>query len=237
MWFGPASECYLDMTRGTWEPGVTRLFDRLITSGMTVVDAGAHVGYFTLLAARKVGPDGRVYAFEPAAENFTLLLRNIALNGYRNTFPMQIAISDKDGESTLYLYSDSVGHSLYPETTGSSRATQTIRTTTLDRFFEEEGWPPVQLIKLDIEGAEPAALEGMTGLRRRNQDLRIVVEYVPHILQSAGRNPHRFLERIRQLGFTIQVIRDDGRLEELTSEDADRPGARLELFCEPEIVA
>jgi FkbM family methyltransferase len=219
-----------------WEPGVTRLIDRLIVPGMTVVDAGAHVGYFTLLAARKVGPNGRVYAFEPALENFTLLVRNIGLNGYRNTFPKQIAVSDKDGETALYLYSDSVGHSLYPETTGTSRTTKTVRTTTLDRFFEEEGWPPVQLIKMDIEGAEPAALEGMMGLRRRNQDLRIVLEYVPHILQSAGRNPRRFLERIRQLGFTIRIIRDDGRLEELTAENAERPGARLELLCERGLV-
>src|SRR3990172_3917194 len=56
MWFSSGSECYYDMTRGTWEPGVTRLFEDLLQPGMVMVDVGAHIGYFTLLAARKVGP-------------------------------------------------------------------------------------------------------------------------------------------------------------------------------------
>ncbi len=235
MWFGPGSECYLDMTRGTWEPGVTGLFEGLLEPGMVAVDVGAHIGYFTLLAARRVGPTGRVYSFEPAPSNYDLLLRNIEINGYQNIIPIQKAVSNHVGETTLFLHADSVGHSLYRETPGKNRSAIEVSTTTLDRFFEEEGWPHVHLVKMDIEGAEPTALEGMTRLMERNKTIRLILECVPHILERAGENPRRFMAKLRALGFTIRIVDDKGGLLLLSDEVAARPGLRAELLCERDL--
>jgi FkbM family methyltransferase len=219
------------MVRGTWEPGVVRLFGDVLEEGMVVIDAGAHVGYFALLAARIVGPSGRVFAFEPVPRNYDLLVRNIQLNGYRNIVPVQKAISSKVGSARFFIHPDTVGHSLFPETSKMSQRAINVEVTTLDRFLEGEGWPPVHLVKMDIEGAEPAALEGMIGLLTRNRALRLVVEYVPHILERAGEDPTRFLDRIRGLGFTIRAI-GSNRSRELVEEATKNPGLRAELLCE-----
>jgi tRNA G37 N-methylase Trm5 len=82
----------LQMVNGAWERDTVRLFERILRAGDVVVDIGAHVGYFTLIAARSVGPEGRVYAFEPDPENYALLVRNIELNGYQNIMPIQKAV-------------------------------------------------------------------------------------------------------------------------------------------------
>ncbi len=235
MLFAPGSECYFDMTRGTWEPGLTRLLESLLEPGMVVVDAGAHIGYFTLLAARKVGPTGKVYAFEPAPANYALLLKNIAFNGYQNIIPVQKAVSNSQRTATFFLHPNSVGHSFHHETLGRGKTAITVETTTLDRFLEGEGWPPVHLVKLDIEGAEPAALEGMARLLERNKTVRLIVEYIPHILERAGENPRQFLERMRGLGFTIRVVTDKDGLQELSDRIAKTPGLRAELVCERDL--
>ena len=232
MWFGPGSECYLDMTRGIWEPGVTQLFESLLQPGMVVVDVGAHIGYFTLLAARRVGPTGKVYAFEPVPYNYNLLVKNIALNGYENIVPVQKAVSNKVGAATFYLHPNQVGHSFYPETLGRSKTAITVETTTLDQFLAEQGWPPVQMVKMDIEGAEPAALEGMAEVLKRCGDLRLIFEYIPRILLRAGQEPRQFLERVNGLGFTIQNVTDDHGVQPLSEKVLRNPNLRAELFCE-----
>lgn len=236
MLFEPGSECYLDMTSGTWEPGTTRLVESLLEPGMVFVDVGSHIGYYALLAARKVGPSGKVYAFEPAPANHAILVENITLNGYQNIVPVQKAVSDRQGTATFFLHANPVGHSFHPETLGKSQTAITVETTSLDDFFEGAGWPPVHLVKMDIEGAEPAALRGMAKLLERNRDLRLIVEYIPHILERAGESPLHFLEEIRGLGFTIQVISDRHGPQSLTDQVARRRGLRAELLCERKVI-
>jgi FkbM family methyltransferase len=234
MLFGPGSECYLDMTRGRWEPGVTRLLETVVQPGMTVVDAGAHIGYFSLLAARRVGPGGRVYAFEPAPENFELLARNIALNAYRNVVPVRKAVSDHEGVETFFLHPDSVAHSLLAETFGRPHAAIQVETTTLDHFFATQGWPPIHLVKLDIEGGEPEALDGMAKLLARNRGLQLILEFIPYILRRARRDPRAFLTTLRDLGFRIHLITDDHKLRAFDERLCDNLELHAELWCERE---
>jgi len=230
MAFAPNSECYFDMTHGAWEPGVTRLFDSLIKREMVVVDAGAHIGYYTLLAARKVGPTGKVYAFEPAPSNYDLLAKNIDLNGYQNVVPVRKAVSNGQGIVEFFLRPDSLGHSLHPVTLVGGKATS-VEAITLDGFFEGEGWPPVHLVKMDIEGAEPAALEGMAQLLERNSSMFLILEYIPYILERTKQNPHQFLTKLRGLGFTIYVITDKDGPRLLEDNVLQLPEARAELLC------
>jgi FkbM family methyltransferase len=218
----------------SYEEGTSRLFGKLIDRGMTVVDAGAHIGYYTLLAARLVGPSGRVYAFEPDPYNYGLLVKNIDMNRYGNVTPAGKAISNRAGAVTLFVDERHFGSSLFPSGRVGRRPV-IAEATTLDDFFEREGWPQVHVMKMDIEGAELAALEGARRLLHRNGGLKLIVEFSPENLQAAGVSPQAFLDKLVELGFRVRVIASHGDLE-----PADTSGllARLEgghyvnLLCE-----
>ena len=234
MRFGSASECYIDMINGTYEPVITQLFEKLIKPGMTVVDVGAHIGYFTLLAAQQTGSEGKVYAFEPDPTNYSVLTGNISNNGYGSVVPVPKAVCDAPGTASFFLHMDTVAHSLYPTTLGRGKSTISVETTSLDNFFEQEGWPPVNLIKMDIEGAEAAALEGMKKLIERNETVYLVLEFIPQIQQNAGIDPHELLGKLRELGFTIQVVTEDG-LQPLDDKACEDLNLHAELFCEKNV--
>lgn len=231
VWFGPDSECYFDMTHGTWEPSVSELVRGMLKPGMTMVDIGGHIGYFTLLAARAVGPTGRVFAFEPAPYNFGLLQRNVALNGYEHVVLHQMAVADKPGKARFYLHPNSVGHSLQSETLGSTQTAIDMQITSLDEFFRAQDWPKVDLVKMDIEGAEPAAIQGMRELIERNPQMAIIFEYIPRVLLRAGIDPNAFLNDVRALGFTLQNVTDHDGVKPLTSEVLGDPNLRAEILC------
>ncbi len=222
---------------GTYEETTTRLFKRLVKPGMVVVDLGAHIGWYTLLAARQVGKTGRVYAFEPSQANFLFLLRNLDLNGIHNVIPVRKAVSNTRGSMTLFSgqHGRTGLNSLYPNRFTGGEAV-TVEAITLDDFFEKEGWPPIDLVKMDIEGAEPAALEGMTRLIQKMASIKLIVEFFPTVLQAAGVSPQQFLERLLRLGLTVQVIN-----EQLEPLDIHRLIAQLSsgplmvnLLCEKE---
>jgi len=202
-----------DMVGDRYEPATTRLFERLLTPGQTVLDVGAHVGYFTLLAARLVGPSGKVYAFEAAPRNYELLAKNIALNGYRQVTAIAGAVTEQAGPYRLYLSRlDNGFHSLFelklpePET----QEVIEVRGFTLDAFLAEQGWPRVDFLKMDIEGGELAALRGMQEFLRRSPDVKLLIEFCPWILQTLGTKPEAFLEALQGLGFRLSVVHPGG---------------------------
>lgn len=231
MRFGAASECYGDMVNDAYEPHITRMFEELLQPGMGVVDVGAHIGYFTLLAARQVGPEGRVYAFEPAPANYEILRQNIALNEYRNITATAKAVCDAPGTTRFFMQRDTVGHSLYPTTIGRGKTAIDVETTSLDDFFAKVGWPEVHLIKMDIEGAEAAALAGMERLAGRSRRLSIVMEFIPHIQRQAGVDPRELLRKLKEMGFTTRILTDDG-LGPLDEMACDIPNLYAALYCE-----
>jgi FkbM family methyltransferase len=142
---------------------------------MTVVDVGANIGWYTLLCARLVGPSGHVYAFEAAPSTEELLRKNVSANGYRNVTSINRAVSDKEGRELFFIddYS-SGGSSLLMKDHGKNSIE--VETVSLDEFFREKGWPQVDLVKIDIEGVEKLALEGMRELSERNPQLKLIVE-------------------------------------------------------------
>jgi FkbM family methyltransferase len=234
----PGSYPPLDMANAKYEVGTTRLFEETVEPGMVVVDIGAHVGYYTLLAAKQAGPNGKVYAFEPEQGNHALLQKNIETNGYNNVVATRMAVSDRRGSSTLFLTAlDSGRHSMYhhglPE-----RGSVPVETTTLDSFLESEGWPHVDLIKIDVEGAEIAVLDGMPRLFGECPDLKLIIEFNPALLQDGGTAPHDFLERLSSLGWTIRIVEEPTGLLPLAEGDAPALVNRLlaadssvNLFC------
>jgi len=135
---------------GIWEKDVTDLFKRIVKEGMTVVDIGANIGYYTLLAADLVGKKGRVFAFEPDPHIYSLLVKNVEANGYKNVIPVNKAVSNKVGTAELFLNpSNKDDHRLCKSYNGQEHVN--VEVVTLDNFFKAYN-PRVDVIKMDIEG-------------------------------------------------------------------------------------
>jgi FkbM family methyltransferase len=192
-----------DMVLGRFDRELSGWLTAFLQPGMNVIDIGAHIGYFVLMAARRVGPAGRIWAFEPAPENFRLLVRNIDLNRYTNVIAVPKAICNRSGTVSFFLSDTGSGsHSLHADEW--TRHEVSVAATTLDEFLEGEGWPHVDLVKMDIQGAEKAALDGGQRFLARNRPLIMILEFWPDGLRAAGADPEELLVWLADLGFTLQ---------------------------------
>jgi FkbM family methyltransferase len=195
--------------RGNMEPGLTRYFRSLVSEGMTVVDAGANMGLYTLHAARLVGATGRVHSIEPSPRTWEVLRGNIQVNGLLECGIVQlhqVAVSNCIGEASLAIYSDKSGHNtLYPAEL-SDRMVR-VPVVTLDVLLQNE--PHVDLVKIDVEGAEALVFEGMTEVIARNPSVCILMEFSPGQLARAGTEPGSFLQRLTDAGWQIDLIDDE----------------------------
>jgi len=200
-----------------FEPYTTELFERAIKSGSKVLDIGAQFGYFSLIAAKQAGQKGRVYAFEPAPANFRLLDRNIQMNGYGDViYAFQKGVGNKHTTETLFLYENSDSHGMFPQTSSSIKETIPIECVTIDEFL---GDADVDVIKMDIEGNEPYALEGMEKTILKNKSIILFVEFAPTLLRRAGVNPEDYLTQLERLGLDLQIIDEHSHLLKSISRD------------------
>ena len=194
------------MAMDRYEKETTELFTDLVKPGMAVIDVGAHVGYYSLLAARLVGSTGRVYSFEPEPSNHELLLGNIDRNEYRNIMAVRKAVSSSVGSTTLFLTAlDNGRHSAYQHELPGRGITE-VETTTIDAFLEDEGWPKIDLVKVDVEGAEKDVLRGMGLLLEKSPSLILIMEFSPILLQGAAVNPLEFLDLVANQEFEVRSI-------------------------------
>ncbi len=185
---------------GYWEKHETETFKEIIKEGMTVVDIGAHIGYYTLIAASLVGKNGKVYAFEPEPENYSLLLKNIEVNGYQNVILVNKAVSNKMGTAKLFL-----GTSALHSIVGSSINDKYIQveTITLDNFFEKK--EKIDLIKMDAEGAEYMIFGGMQEILKDNNDIIIFTEFYPALLGKYVES-QKYLDELTKSNFKLFTI-------------------------------
>lgn len=128
-----------------------------ITSGDIVIDAGAYLGHFTILAAKKVGKSGKVIAFEPSPANFKILNEKISRSGFKNILVIKKALYDKRG--TLFFSKELTSKSPLKEYKDKKHQ-EKVKSTTLDYELEKRGIKKVDFIKMDIEGAEIEAIKG-----------------------------------------------------------------------------
>jgi len=190
------------------EPGTVSLVKKLLKEGMTFLDLGAYRGYYTLLASKLVGEKGKVFAFEPEPENFAWLTMN--LRGKTNVNLIQKAVSNNVGTIKLFLSpSDSSTHRIY-DVDGKRKSIE-VEVTTLDEFFKDKPYK-IDLIKMDIEGAEMKALEGMTNIISKT-------EFYPKALQESGCSPVEFLNKLIEYGFKLYLIDDEKESVEPKSID------------------
>lgn len=198
----------------SYEPATTFVFERIVAAGDVVADVGAHWGYFTLLAATLCGSAGRVIAFEPHPKNVSVLTRNIQANHLGNVEIVRKAVSDQEALAKLFLSRASSGNSLIsvpPGAEASPGGTDhvIVETTTLDHFFTPAR-PKPKLVKIDIEGGEAAALDGMKTLIRQTEELVLITELNPYYFPGAA--GEGFLSRLADQGFEMAII-DDARFQ------------------------
>lgn len=209
MYVGPSDA--LERTiycKGVYEPEVAAVFCRLIHPGSTVLDIGAHVGYYTLLAAARVGQLGSVHSFEPIRDIFNRLQNNVALNGYQNVHSNCLALSDEEG--SLAIYPASGGHSTMSSVLMQPGKTDLVSTkvscTTIDAYANRQGLQRVDLIKVDAEGAELSLLHGgQQTLARYGPD--VICEMGNALFQQLGYDENTLLDFMTTLGY--QALRID----------------------------
>lgn len=186
---------YRSFVYGTWEPAVAKAVGEIVRKGMTVIDVGAHHGYYSLYFAKCVGPTGRVFSFEPVPENLALLRRNILLNGisWIETFPDAVFSCTKEISFAAPDESANSGEGSLGE--GSRGRQILVHAVTLDSFCASADSLP-DVIKMDVEGAELDVLLGAKDTLREcsptllielhHFDGNVAAHPVPGLLQGCG---------------------------------------------------
>ncbi len=151
-------------------PGYIKKYS--MKEGGIVIDGGAFIGSFAIFAAKKVGPRGRVFAFEPEPQNAEALRRNVEANGLANVKIVQAGLWK--GEARLSFSSGGGASAISFSPSQQSGSTSTISTTSIDIFAKKHNLQRIDFVKMDIEGAEMEAIEGMAGaIRSWHPDLAI----------------------------------------------------------------
>ena len=150
---------YRSFVYGTWEPKLIGVVADIVKEGMTVIDVGAHIGYYSLYFAKCVGPAGRVFSFEPVPENLELLRKNIQLNqiSWIQTFSNAVYSCEKEVSIAVPEDSPNAGGGSVVQDRGSRHFS--VAAVTLDSFCSSAGVRP-DVIKMDVEGAEYDVLLG-----------------------------------------------------------------------------
>jgi FkbM family methyltransferase len=218
---------------GKPERGVAKSLLSLLSPGMTFMDVGSNWGYYALMAARAVGPSGRVVAFEPHPQNVARIRRNLELNPGLGVAVEALAVSDGDGTATLTEGSDSGKGTILAEPDNPGSASIEVRTVSLDNYLAANGIDTVHVMKMDIEGAEVLALEGLADGLRSGRYGQILIEWHGAFHGELGERPRAALQLLESAGYELLRIRRHGRGKVdpiAVSEVADE---RMHLLCRP----
>jgi FkbM family methyltransferase len=223
---------------GLYEPNVVVAMARHLEADDVVLDVGAHIGVITCLVAGMV-PAGRVHAFEASARNFAYLQRNVASNGLANVSARRVAVYDGSTDQLeLSVAADNTASAFVAETALREGDVEVVAATSLDAWADEEGIDRVDLVKLDVEGAELRVLAGARQLLRRHQP-DLVIELNPVALRRfQGRDHLALLALLRELFPRVAFIREDGSLVDLLAGASEAHARKLlshkgmlDLFC------
>lgn len=190
---------------GCSEPNELAFLADFLQPGMVFFDVGANNGLFSLLAARRVGGLGSVWAFEPSRRDFARLQANLRRNGLANvraeplalanfndTADMKIAESRQAGQNTLGCFGNPVG----------LLRTEVVTVRTIDRVVAEAGLHRIDLVKIDAEGAEWAILDGARSILHEGGPV-LMLELFPKALEFMGSSPAAVLELLREVGYLV----------------------------------
>jgi FkbM family methyltransferase len=201
------------------EPLTSRVFERLLRPGDVVIDVGANIGHYSLLAASVVGPLGRVHAFECSPETLALLSNNVAKNKLQNIAVHPFAASDERGALSLNVTAIGLSwftpHSNWPVVSGSGTSVE-VQTVPVDDIVSA----PVNLVKIDAEGVDLNVLKGMKRILSESPGVSIIVEWAPPLLVEAGKDPMEIIQWLQNAGFSKISVIDEKNQKQISLEDA-----------------
>jgi FkbM family methyltransferase len=195
--------------RGFNDIGVLKLFRKLVRPGMVVVDVGAYLGQFTLEAARLLKGNGKVYSFEPNPHCFIWLRENIILNqlNWNEVIEVrQCALAEKNGRAFLQHCSDTLEPRVILAESGGESSVL-VETMTLDEALRNE--PHVDVVRIDVDGAEGLVVKGMERVITSNSSIAILMRFRPDLLLKVGTAPDEVLSRLTDNGLSIFVVDPD----------------------------
>jgi FkbM family methyltransferase len=206
---------------GFWESWVTRLLGNIVQPGHVCLDVGANFGYFSILMSELSGPGGRTIAFEPNPRVASLLKSTAFVNG--NKFEVaQVAVADKSGEAVFSVNDKELGGgTIQKNEPQANRSQYTVPTISIDDLVSNKGLKKVDIMKIDVEGAEPLVFAGMEKTIAANPGIRMIVEYSPSIYANARQFTESLFSR-----FDVQQI---SGVDELKQLDSSSIAALLEI--------
>jgi FkbM family methyltransferase len=192
--------------RGFSEPDTADFLQRFLRPGMVMVDIGAHIGEYTLLASHAVGRSGQVHAFEPQDPIFPILSRNVEINGLENVVLNKLAVGDQVGELEFELASEPSMSSIRKhETLDSLTQVVKVPVTTLSAYWSDHISKKIDLVKMDVEGAEKFVFLGAAKLMELSsvEAPTWIFEYGPRAYADFNYQPTELLNLIEGYGYSI----------------------------------
>src|SRR5437773_5418301 len=217
---------------GYYEPDWVAVIQRLLEPGMVFFDVGAHIGQYTLLASEAVGSEGQVHSFEPDPDTYWFLDASVHLNRLRNVKSQCVALSSEPGTKSLYLAPvSSLGDSSLAPPKGYVGVTRSVPCTSLDAYVATHRVPRVDLMKVDIEGAELDLVRGGRELLGGHEKPLIVMEFEETRQRAFGTSCRLLAEALRAHGYTL-LTGAGARWHSYTPSPADP--ASLNVLAVPE---
>jgi FkbM family methyltransferase len=220
---------------GELERGTRLVIERVVGPGAVFVDVGANLGLHTLAAGHAMRGRGRIHAFEPFAPTAALLRETVQINGLSDVVQIhQVAASDHMGRQKLFLGAVSGHHSLFPLGTSEAQETESVEVELVRLDDALADTAPVDLIKIDVEGAELDVLDGARSTIERSPEIALVVEFGPAHLARVGHSVPEWFARFESLGLVFRAIDNDGRLMDRTIASLEDVESVNLLFARPD---
>ncbi len=204
---------------GVWEPGITRFVKSRLRPGDLFIDVGANVGYYTLLAAKRVGPRGAVVAIEASPSISGMLRDNVALNAFNNIEVIEHAVADR--RKTLQLFAgppDNLGATTTVaamSTMVGPRPEARVDAFPLHELVGSERLRSARLIKVDVEGAEADVFDGLRRILPTFGEMtEWIFELTPDALEAQGRNAAEIMALFTTAGYRLYAIENGYRMEQ-----------------------
>ncbi|MCB0168768.1 MAG: FkbM family methyltransferase [Anaerolineae bacterium] len=198
--------CRSIFVTGSFEPNQFAFLNNVLTPGMTFVDVGANMGLYTLFAAQKVGQSGSVLAIEPSQREFERLTQNVAINRLNNVRLRQLAVSNCQAEAELLIArEDHPGHNTlgaFGYDSVKLQRKEKVAVERLDDLVEQESLYRVDVIKMDIEGAEFLALQGAENTIARFRPV-LLLELSDRTLNLQGCNSRQVWDFLTRFDYHI----------------------------------
>jgi len=206
------------LTMNVYEKAETKFFLATCKPGMTFLDIGANVGYYTALAISRMKGNGRIVALEPDPENYRFLQKTIAVNDEYSSgvtiTSVPKAASDHAGRMTLFTSSDNRGDNrLYANQLADSQCD--VEVVTIDSLLDEMGIQAVDFIKMDVQGYEGFVLRGMARTLEKSRSAVLLSEFWPQGLRNAGIPPEEFLAQLDALNFEVSELGPTGEVRRI----------------------